>query len=80
MSKSIAYKTTLVQVIVREVYHHDYTRHGEQNALDGAEDEYLNPIKDSDIIYRETIHNWNDLAYKEVTSVEDLGVDDDGEN
>jgi hypothetical protein len=79
MSKSIAYKVRLVEVVVREIYHHDYTRFGEENALISAEDENLNPINNDSIEERITVHDWDDFKHMDVTQIEDLGVDDDGE-
>jgi Mn-containing catalase len=77
MSKTGAYKTTLVQVIYREIYHHTPYRNGEEEAEEQAQDENLNPIKDSDITYRETIYNWDDLKYKETTHTEFQGIEED---
>jgi len=77
MSKTGAYKTTLVQVIYREIYHHTPNINGEEEAEATAEDENLNPIKDSDVFYRETIHNWDDLKYKEATHTEFQGIEED---
>jgi len=79
MSKSIAFKTRVVQVIVRENYTHTVNRDGEDQAIEEACDNVLYPIKDEDIIYRETIWDWNDLAISEVTEILNLGVDDDGD-
>ncbi len=79
MSKSIAYKVRLVEVVVREIYPHDYTRFGEENALISAEDENLNTINNDSIEERITVSDWDDFKHMDVTQIEDLGVDDDGE-
>jgi hypothetical protein len=79
MSKYRVYKVKLVEVVVREINHHDYTIYGEENALISAEDDYLNPINKDTIVERITVHNWDDFKHMDVTQIEDLGVDDDGE-
>ena len=79
MSKSIAYRVRLVEVVVREIHHHDQTIYGEENALISAEDDYLNPINKDTIVERITVHDWEDFKHMDVTQIEDLGVDDDGE-
>lgn len=77
MSKTGAYKTTLVQVIIRECYHHTKNRGGDEESLIQAEDAYLNPITEKDIIYRETVHDWDDFKKVEVTNTEYQGEDYD---
>tara|TARA_B100002019_G_scaffold111530_1_gene95928 strand:+ start:1597 stop:1833 length:237 start_codon:yes stop_codon:yes gene_type:complete len=77
MSKTGAYKVKLVQVIVRECYYHTKNRNGEEEAEIQVTDEYLNPIKDSDIIHRETVYNWDDISIKDTTETYDLGEDYD---
>lgn len=79
MAKSHAYKVRLVQVVVREIYHHTVNRGGEEEAIIQAEDLYLNPIKDDSSTVIETVYNWDDVKHHETTEIFDEGIDDDGE-
>ncbi len=79
MAKTCAYKVRLVQVVVREINYHTVNRGGEEEAIESAEDLYLNPIKDDSSTVIETVYNWDDVKHYETTEVIDEGVDDDGE-
>lgn len=79
MAKTCAYKVRLVQVVVREINYHTVNRGGEEEAIECAEDLYLNPIKDDTNTVIETVYNWDDVKHYETTEVIDEGIDDDGE-